>query len=69
VTAKSVPAGDGWLHEPKLGGYRLQVAKDGPTVRLYSRRGHDWGKRLPQLDGEDLRPLPLVGRRRLHGHE
>ena len=37
MTAKSVPAGDGWLHEPKLDGYRLQVAKDGPTVRLYSR--------------------------------
>jgi ATP-dependent DNA ligase len=27
VTAKSVPAGDDWLHEPKLDGYRLQVAK------------------------------------------
>jgi ATP-dependent DNA ligase len=93
------------------------VVKDGPTVRLYSRRGHDWGKRLAalaeslqaiptrsaildaelclpsrdgspnfygllarmhsrqhelavyafdllQLDGEDLRPLPLVDRRR-----
>jgi bifunctional non-homologous end joining protein LigD len=45
MAVKSVPAGDGWLHEPKLDGYRLQVAKDGRTVRLFSRRGHDWTKR------------------------
>jgi bifunctional non-homologous end joining protein LigD len=49
VTAKSVPAGDGWLHEPKLDGYRLQVSKHGRMLRLYSRRGHDWGKRLTAL--------------------
>jgi ATP-dependent DNA ligase len=49
VTAKSVPAGDDWLHEPKLDGYRLQVAKEGHGVRLYSRRGHDWSKRLAVL--------------------
>jgi bifunctional non-homologous end joining protein LigD len=46
VSAKSVPAGDGWVHEPKMDGYRLQVVKDGPTVRLFSRRGYDWTKRL-----------------------
>jgi len=57
VTAKSVPAGDGWIHEPKLDGYRLQVVKDGPAVRLYSRRGHDWGKRLADL-AESLRAIP-----------
>ena len=39
-----VPAGDGWLHEPKLDGYRLQVAKDGHTVRLYGRRVRNWSK-------------------------
>jgi bifunctional non-homologous end joining protein LigD len=57
VTAKNVPAGDGWLHEPKLDGYRLQVAKQGRQVRLYSRRGRDWGKRLSAL-AEDLRGIP-----------
>jgi bifunctional non-homologous end joining protein LigD len=57
VTAKSVPAGDGWLHEPKLDGYRLQVAKHGRIMRLYSRRGRDWGKRLTALV-EDLRGIP-----------
>jgi bifunctional non-homologous end joining protein LigD len=51
-----VPAGDGWLHEPKLDGYRLQVSKHSRMVRLYSRRGHDWGKRLTALV-EDLRGI------------
>jgi len=40
-----------------LDGYRLQVAKDGPEVRLYNRRGHDWGKRLAVL-AEALRAIP-----------
>jgi bifunctional non-homologous end joining protein LigD len=57
VTAKSVPAGDDWLHEPKLDGYRLQVAKHGRTMRLYSRRGHEWSKRLAAL-AEALRGIP-----------
>jgi len=34
----------------KLDGYRLQVTKGGPTLRLYSRRGHEGTKRL--ADGE-----------------
>ena len=50
--------GEDWVHEPKLDGYRLQVAKDGPAVRLFSRRGYDWGKRLltvdPYLDGHGV---------------
>jgi bifunctional non-homologous end joining protein LigD len=57
ISAKQVPAGDGKLHEPKLDGYRLQVAKDGPMVRPYSRRGYGWGKRLAAL-AESLRIIP-----------
>jgi ATP-dependent DNA ligase len=30
----------------RLDGYRLRVAKHGSAVRLYSRRGYDWSKRL-----------------------
>src|SRR5262245_47648249 len=41
VTAKSMPAGDDWLHEPKLDGYCVQIAKHGRVMRLYSRRGQD----------------------------
>jgi len=57
VTAKSVPDGDDWLHEPKLDGYRLQIAKHGRVLRLYSRRGHDWNRRLSALT-EALRGIP-----------
>jgi bifunctional non-homologous end joining protein LigD len=60
VTAKSVPTGDAWLHEPKLDGYRLQVAKEGRRVRLYSRRGYDWSIRLAVLT-EALRGLSATG--------
>jgi bifunctional non-homologous end joining protein LigD len=49
TTAKAIPPGDAWLHEPKLDGYRLQIVKDGPALRLYSRRGYDWTKRLARL--------------------
>jgi bifunctional non-homologous end joining protein LigD len=43
------PAGDAWLHEPKLDGYRLQIVNDGRSVSLYSRRGNDWTKRLEAI--------------------
>jgi bifunctional non-homologous end joining protein LigD len=46
VPVKAPPTGDAWLHEPKLDGYRLQIIKEGRDVRLYSRRGNDWTKRL-----------------------
>jgi bifunctional non-homologous end joining protein LigD len=46
TTAKAI---DAWLHEPKLDGYRFQVVKDGPALRLYSRSGYDWTKRLASL--------------------
>ena len=49
IPAKKPPAGGAWLHEPKLDGYRLQVVKGGADVRLYSRNGHDWSKRLAIL--------------------
>ena len=54
---KSVPHGAGWLHEPKLDGYRLQVVKEGHLVRLYSKGGYDWTKRLARL-AEALMGIP-----------
>ena len=45
----AIPCGNAWLHEPKLDGYRLQIVKDGPALRLYSRSGYDWTKRLASL--------------------
>jgi bifunctional non-homologous end joining protein LigD len=49
TTAKAIPRGDAWLHEPKLDGYRLQIIKDERGVRLYSKGGNEWTKRLVLL--------------------
>ena len=54
---KSVPHRAGWLHEPKFDGYRLQVVKEGRLVRLYSKGGYDWTKRLARL-ADALTGLP-----------
>jgi hypothetical protein len=35
ILAKAVPAGDGWVHEVKFDGYRVQVHKVGSKVVLY----------------------------------
>lgn len=43
------PAGDGWVHETKWDGYRLLAAREGPSVRLWSRSGADWTDRLPEV--------------------
>jgi bifunctional non-homologous end joining protein LigD len=49
TTAKAIPRGDAWLHEPKLDGYRFQIVKDGRLLRLHSKSGSDWTKRLSRL--------------------
>jgi ATP-dependent DNA ligase len=47
--AYKVPAGADWVHEIKHDGYRLQVRRDGDTVRLFTRRGYDWTGRYPAI--------------------
>jgi bifunctional non-homologous end joining protein LigD len=32
IRAKEVPAGEGWLHEVKFDGYRVQVHNKGPRL-------------------------------------
>jgi bifunctional non-homologous end joining protein LigD len=49
TTAKAIPRGVDWLHEPKLDGYRFQIVKDGRLLRLHSKSGSDWTKRLSLL--------------------
>jgi bifunctional non-homologous end joining protein LigD len=112
--AQRPPVGPDWVHEIKHDGYRLQVRRDGDSVRLFTRRGYDCTARYPaivssaaelratsftldgeavvcgpdgiaifdalhrrgtvaeamlyafdllELDGEDLRPLPLSARK------
>ena len=47
IRAKEVPAGDGWLHEVKFDGYRVQVHKVSSRVVVNSRNGHDFTARFP----------------------
>src|SRR6201985_494479 len=47
--AYKVPAGPDWVHEITRAGYRLQVRRDGDTVRLFTRRGYDWSGRYPAI--------------------
>jgi bifunctional non-homologous end joining protein LigD len=47
--AAKPPVGPDWVHEIKHDGYRLQVRRDGETVRLFTRRGYDWSGRYPAI--------------------
>jgi ATP-dependent DNA ligase len=44
-----VPAGPEWLHEIKHDGYRLIVVRDGASVRVFTRNGHDWTGHYPLI--------------------
>lgn len=49
TVGKAVPIGDDWFHEVKYDGYRLRIERDGPSVRLIIRGGHDWTRRFPWI--------------------
>ena len=49
TVGKAVPAGADWFHEIKYDGYRFCVERDGSSVRLITRGGHDWTKRFPWI--------------------
>ncbi|ESY82053.1 ATP-dependent DNA ligase [Mesorhizobium sp. LNHC221B00] len=39
----SPPEGDGWIHEIKLDGYRVQIVINGPDdIRVFTKSGADW---------------------------
>ena len=44
------PAGDEYLHEAKLDGWRFAAEISNGRVRLWSRGGHDWAPKLPELE-------------------
>ncbi len=45
----SLPAGDGWLFEPKWDGFRALVFRDGPEVYLQSREQKPLDRYFPEL--------------------
>lgn len=49
---KEAPAGDAWLYEAKLDGYRILARIDGGKARLLTRNGNDWTAKMPRLAAE-----------------
>ncbi len=45
---ETAPEGD-WLYELKFDGYRLMTRLDGDKVNCFTRNGHDWTEKMPQL--------------------
>ena len=43
------PKGDGWLHEVKFDGYRVQLHKADKDVTIFSRNGADFTSRWPAI--------------------
>jgi bifunctional non-homologous end joining protein LigD len=44
-----VPAGERWIHEIKFDGYRAQIHIANDTIKVFTRRGHDWTDRLRKI--------------------
>jgi len=49
------PSGNGWAHEIKFDGYRVQIATGGGKAKLYTRRGHDWSDKFPEIVADAAR--------------
>ena len=47
TVADRAPVGEGWIHELKLDGYRMQAHVAGGQTRLLTRSGLDWTDRFP----------------------
>jgi bifunctional non-homologous end joining protein LigD len=45
----TAPSGEGWLHEIKFDGYRIQARLDRGNVRLLTRKGLDWTSKFPNV--------------------
>lgn len=57
-TVEAIPAGDGWLYEPKWDGFRCLAFRSGETVALQSKAGQPLGRYFPELL-ETIRSLPV----------
>lgn len=49
------PQGERWIHEIKFDGYRLQIRVAGGVVSIFTRNGHDWTNRFPEIVAEAAR--------------
>jgi bifunctional non-homologous end joining protein LigD len=46
------PSGEGWVHEIKFDGYRMQLRVEGGDVSLKTRKGLDWTEKFPAIARE-----------------
>jgi bifunctional non-homologous end joining protein LigD len=44
-----VPSGERWVHEIKFDGYRVQLHIINDDIKVFTRRGNDWTKRLRKV--------------------
>jgi bifunctional non-homologous end joining protein LigD len=51
IQTKEAPHNEGWVHELKLDGYRIQIHINKGRVNLYTRSGLDWTHRMPAVAG------------------
>ena len=65
LPSETPPPGNGWLHELKLDGYRIQARKDGKKVKLLTRKGLDWTHRMRTIAAL-VAELPVEKDRRGH---
>ena len=56
------PSGQGWVHEIKFDGYRIQARLDRGKVRLLTRKGLDWTEKFPNVAAA-VAKLPARARR------
>ena len=54
-----MPAGDGWLHEIKFDGYRMEARLDHGNVQLLTRKRQDWTHRFEPV-AEAVSKLPAA---------
>ncbi|MFN2526070.1 MAG: ATP-dependent DNA ligase [Actinomycetota bacterium] len=55
---EEIPAGDGWLYEPKWDGFRAIVFRDDESITIVSRDGRDLVRYFPELPPVLLEKLP-----------
>jgi ATP-dependent DNA ligase len=56
--AGELPAGDGWLYEPKWDGFRVLLFRDGREWLMQSRELKPLNRYFPELESEILGQLP-----------
>jgi ATP-dependent DNA ligase len=49
ASADAIPAGDGWLYEPKWDGFRCLAFRDGERIALQSKSGQPLTRYFPEL--------------------